>query len=70
MAIRVTGAFMGLVPVPGSAWRISRLLLFCLLAAWCAFKHGEFDIKPTNCVNHTTGIPTANYSHIKYYNSK
>ena len=37
---------------------------------WTAFTLDEFNMEPNMCVNHTTGIPAANYSQAKYYKSR
>ena len=37
---------------------------------WTAFTVDEFNFEPNMCVNHTTGIPAANYSQGKYYKSR
>jgi hypothetical protein len=37
---------------------------------WFAFTREEFGLDPNTCVNHTTGIPAANYSQAKYYKTR
>ena len=37
---------------------------------WGVFFIEEFDIRANTCVNHSTGIPAANYSQAKYYVSR
>ncbi len=39
-------------------------------AGWTATSIEEFQLEPNMCVNHVTGIPAANYSQAKYFQSR
>ena len=45
-------------------------VLATLSDQWTAFSLEEFSFDPNMRINHTTGIPAANYSQAKYYKSR